>query len=268
MTATVFHLRGEPDQRLDLSIMTPAGLRDRSETEIANLPIGTTRVPVTIGDVFAIVLGDRDRIQIKGSSERFDGVGAGLRSGEIHVEGHVGLRAGMSMSGGKLVIKGNAGPLAGAQMAGGMVLIYGDVGEFAGGTAPGAMTGMRGGLLTIGGAAGDRLGDRMRGGLIAVHRGTGRFAASRMRGGIILARSVNSLPGYLMRRGSLIVWQHAEIAPTFVSSGAQELQFLDLVRTWLALRNKDAANLVPHRVERLQGDMATLGRGEILIAKP
>lgn len=268
MSATVFHLRGEPDQRLDLSVMTPSGLRDRSEAEIAGLPIGTTRVPVSIGDVFTIALGDRDRIQIRGGSDRLDGVGTGLASGEIRVEGQVGLRAGKSMSGGRLVIEGSAGPLAGARMTGGMLQIYGDAGEFAGGTVPGAMSGMRGGMLMIGGSAGDRLGDRMRGGLIVVHREAGRFAGSRMLGGTILARCVGSLPGYLMRRGSMIVWQHGEVAPTFLSSGIQELQFLNLVRTWLARQDQDSASLVPHRAERLQGDMATLGRGEILIACP
>ncbi len=90
MAATVLTLRQEPDQRLDLSAVTPERLRDLSRHEIGALPVGTTRVPIALGDIFAIRLGDRDRIRIVGGSKRLDRIGAALKAGEIRVEGDVG----------------------------------------------------------------------------------------------------------------------------------------------------------------------------------
>src|ERR687884_588594 len=119
MAATLLRLRAEPDQRLDLSAITPERLHNLSRHEIAALPIGTTRVPLRLADVFAVRLGERDRIRFKGGSERFDRLGAGLRAGEIRVEGDVGQAAGIGMSGGRIEIEGSAGPPAGAVVGGG-----------------------------------------------------------------------------------------------------------------------------------------------------
>ena len=267
MAATVLTLRQEPDQRLDLSAVTPERLRDLSRHEIAALPVGTTRVPVALGDVFAIRLGDRDRIRIVGGSRRLDRLGAALKAGEIRVEGDVGMAAGLGMSGGRIAIEGSAGSLAGALMAGGTLVVAGSVGDAAGGATPGAMAGMRGGLLAIAGGAGERLGDRMRRGIIAVFGEAGPYAGSRMLGGTLLASAAGPLPGYLMQRGTLILGKDAALAPSFVDSGAHDLQFLGLLRRWLGAQDRRLAALVPFRAERFQGDMATLGRGEILVAR-
>jgi formylmethanofuran dehydrogenase subunit C len=265
MSATLLRLRTEPDQRLDLSSVTPDRLRDLSAGEIARLPVGTTRTECLLGDVFDISLGDPHRIHMAGGSRRLDGIGSAMSVGEIRVEGDVGQRAGLGMRGGSLAIDGDAGPLAGARMAGGTLRIGRDAGAFAGGTIPGDMAGMRGGLLVISGSAGERLGDRMRRGVIVVFGESGPHSGSRMIGGTIVAASLGDLPGTLMRRGSIVAARHCEIAPTFVSAGFLELQFLDVLKAWLKERDPAAAALVPRKVEYLHGDAATLGRGEMLL---
>jgi formylmethanofuran dehydrogenase subunit C len=267
MAATLFRLRAEPDQRLDLSAITPERLHNLSRHEIAALPIGTTRMPLRLADVFAVRLGERDRIRFEGGSERFDRLGAGLRAGEIRVEGDVGQAAGIGMSGGRIEIEGSAGPLAGALMAGGGIFIAGNAGDGAGGATPGVMAGMRGGFLLVAGRAGERLGDRMRRGCIAALGPAGAYAGSRMGGGTLLAAAAGPLPGYLMRRGTLVLGAHDGLAPSFVNSGVHQLQFLGLLRAWLRRQDARASALVPLRAERFQGDMATLGRGEILVAR-
>src|SRR5919202_4850676 len=266
MAATLLRLRAEPDQRLDLSAITPERLHNLSAREVAGLAVGTTRMPLTLGDVFAVRLGEPDRIRFEGGSGRFDRLGAGLLAGAIRVEGDVGQAAGIGMSGGRIDVEGSAGPLAGALMAGGRLFVAGDVGDHAGGATPGAMAGMRGGFLLVAGRAGQRLGDRMRRGCIAVLGAAGAHAGSRMRGGTLLAAAAGPLPGYLMRRGTLVLGSHDGLAPTFVNSGAHQLQFLGLLQAWLRGQDARASALVPLRAERFQGDMATLGRGEILVA--
>ena len=58
-----FTPRAAPDQRLDLSPLTPQNLSSRTTAEIAAIELGTTRVRVTAGDVFRIREGDRATIR-------------------------------------------------------------------------------------------------------------------------------------------------------------------------------------------------------------
>ena len=44
MSALTFELKGKPGQRLDLSPLTPARLKDLKPKEIGALAVGTTRV--------------------------------------------------------------------------------------------------------------------------------------------------------------------------------------------------------------------------------
>ena len=75
-------------------------------------------------------------------------------------------------------------------------------------------------------------------------------------------------PGALMRRGTIVLGgEAASLSPTFVESGPVELVLLHLLATEL----KDAlppSHLAPlkGRVRKLAGDMAVLGKGEILQA--
>ena len=188
MSALVFELKQSPDQRLDLSPLTPAGLKDLKAKEIEALVVGTTRNKLTVGDLFKVKGKDVASLRFAGTDARCDKIGGGLTEGKIVVDGDVGAYLGAGMKGGKIEVKGNAGVLAAASMTGGAIAINGDAGERAGGILVGETLGMKGGLLTIGGNAGPMLGERMRRGLVIVYGDAGDYAGGRMVAGTILIK--------------------------------------------------------------------------------
>jgi formylmethanofuran dehydrogenase subunit C len=267
MSAMIFKLRGEPDQRIDLSALVPGKLSRMSESEIAALPVNTGKAKVTVGDAFRITMGDAAEIRIAGGSGRLDGVGAELTSGSIITEGDVGAEAGRGMKGGALRIAGNAGPFTGSCMAGGLMTIGADAGDFLGAPKPGEMVGMRGGTIIVAGRAGERAGDRMRRGLIAIGGDCGDFPASRMLAGTLaILGDCGRMPGYLLRRGTiLLAGKSSAWTPTFGESGLAELVVLRLITRALK-GHLPPAKLAAFEgaVQRFAGDMAVLGKGEII----
>lgn len=265
MGALALQLCATPDQRLDLSGLTPERLDGLSEAEIAGLPVNTTKAALTAGDVFKITMGDAEHLRFMGLDGRCDRVGAAMQHGEITVEGDVGAYAGVGLAGGRLTITGSAGPFAGAGLAGGLVEIGGDAGERAGAPDPMSRYGMRGGVLHIRGNAGAEAGDRMRRGLMIVGGDAGPYAGARMIAGtLVVGGRAGRWPGYGMRRGTLVLGAPPEeLLPTFLDGGAMDLGVLRLLRRELAALG--AAPEIASRVRRFAGDMAALGKGEILM---
>jgi formylmethanofuran dehydrogenase subunit C len=262
----VFALKAEPDQRLDLSGLQPQRLAGKSVKEIAGLDIGTTRTTVTAGDVFHISAGDIDEIHFEGSSERLDRVGEGMGRGRIVVEGNVGIEAGRNMAGGDLVINGRAGPFAGSCMKGGRLEIVGDAGDFLGAPRDGEMQGMSGGLLIVRGAAGARAGDRLRRGTIVIERGAGDRPGSRMIAGtLIILGPSGAHPGMLMRRGTIVLAKPSALTATFLDCGPFASSFTGLFARTLESESRGTARLLKAALRRFAGDMAALGKGEILV---
>ena len=68
MSSLTFSLRAAPDQRLDLSPLIPQNLAGKTAAEIERIELETTRVRVTVGDVFRVREGDPDAIVIEGGS--------------------------------------------------------------------------------------------------------------------------------------------------------------------------------------------------------
>ncbi|HEY0910850.1 MAG TPA: formylmethanofuran dehydrogenase subunit C, partial [Bradyrhizobium sp.] len=62
MTALRLVLRSPPDQRLDLSPITPDRIAGLDTAAIEALPLHTTRRRVTVGDVFQVHPGDSAEI--------------------------------------------------------------------------------------------------------------------------------------------------------------------------------------------------------------
>jgi formylmethanofuran dehydrogenase subunit C len=269
MTAMIFKLRGEPDQRLDLSTLTPRRLAGLDEAAINALAVGTGKTALNVGDVFRVTMGNPSDIRIAGGSGRLDNIGAGLERGRIFVEGEAGAYAGRGMKGGELRIDGAAGPYAGAAMAGGNIRIGGNAGDYLGAAETGEMMGMRGGTIIVLGRAGQRAGDRMRRGLITVAGAAGDFAASRMIAGtLVILGDCGKLPGYLMRRGTILLGgKAAALAPTFLESGTAPLTVLRLLTRELKPLLPPTVPLAPFEgaVRRYAGDMASLGKGEIIL---
>ncbi len=266
MSGLTLTLKSPPVQRLNLSQITPEKLKGMGEREIASLPVGVARAPVHLGDLFRLRMGDLDDIRISGATERLDHIGWGMSAGAIIVEGAAGAYAGCYMSGGKLTIKGNSGPWTGAGQSGGQIEVTGDAGDSTGGAVPGAAAGMRGGVLIIRGRTGARTGDRMRRGLLIVEGKAGRYLGGRMIAGTIIAmQGAGDYPGYLMNRGTIILnGATGEFAPGFADCGRQELNLLRLMAKQLSPVSQRIAQLLGAPIRRYAGDMAALGKGEIL----
>ena len=112
MSALVFELKQTPDQRLDLSPLTPARLKDLKAKEIEALVVGTTRNKLTVGDAFKVKGKDCRDDQLRRHRRPLRQDRRGLTEGEIVVDGDVGAYLGAGMKGGKIEVKGNAGVLA------------------------------------------------------------------------------------------------------------------------------------------------------------
>lgn len=266
MKALTFSLLAQPDERLDLSGLTPAALTGLTGVQIASLRIGTSRNPATAGDVFKITGKDVNNIVFEGGSSRFDRVGAGLSAGAIRVIGGVGSQAGRKMSGGTLIIDGSAGDHAGSGLLDGRLEIKGNAGSHLGGPLAGEITGMEGGILIVRGKAGHYAGDRLRRGIIAILKGCGDYAGCRMIAGtIVVTGHVGAMPGYLMKRGSLLFDRRPEnLSPTFLPSGEPEIAFSAVFDRFLMSEKIMDRPLLGQKPGKYGGDNAVSGKGEIL----
>jgi formylmethanofuran dehydrogenase subunit C len=267
VTSLVLALKQEPDQRLDLAPLVPHLLEGKSEKEIAAIEIQTTKQKVLVGDIFTLKPGSTAAIRFEGGSVRLDNIGEGLKSGEIIVEGSCGLRAGRGMSAGTITITGDAGPFAGSGMSGGRLEIKGNAGDFLTAPQDGEMEGMTGGLVVVRGSAGERAGDRLRRGTIVIEGAAGDRPGSRMIAGtLVVLGSAGALPGTLMRRGTIVLGSRTPLAPTFVTCGANGFgSFTALFARLLQPTSEAAAAAIARPLERYAGDMAALGKGEILL---
>jgi formylmethanofuran dehydrogenase subunit C len=267
MKALTFALRAPPPQRLDLSSLTPDALAGKSASDISAIGLETTRERVTVGDVFRVRMGDAATVVFEGGSERFDRVGAALATGTILVEGEVGAEAGRLMSGGRLTIRGDAGPFAGSRMAGGVLDIAGAAGDRLAGPLAGETVGMTGGLLHVLGDAGARAADRLRRGVVLIEGRAGAYAGSRMIAGTLaIGGEAGDLPGYLMDRGTILLGRGATLlSPSFGDCGQHDLVAARLIADFVASASAKLARLFRRRLRRLAGDLAALGKGEILL---
>jgi formylmethanofuran dehydrogenase subunit C len=267
MAALRFTLRSPPEQRVDLSQLTPDRLSGQDRTSIERIVVSTTRVRLLVGDLFRVRGDDTAQIAIEGGSDRFDGVGQGMTSGSLVLDGAGGAQAGRAMRGGRLEIRGSTGPFAASGMRGGEIEIVGDAGDFLGGPLAGEVAGMAGGSVLVRGRAGARAGDRLRRGMIVIEGDAGHAPGSRMIAGtLIVCGACGPLPGYLMRRGTLVIGRPEALLPTFVAAGTPDPVFPRLFAGALQGTSRRAARLLASPLRRFLGDTAALGKGEILAA--
>lgn len=269
MKALTFTLLADPEERLDLTGLTPAALAGLSALQIAKLRVGTGRNPVLAGDIFKVTGKDAGSLVVEGSSSRLDKLGSGLNGGSIRVTGNIGNQAGRRMSGGSLVIEGNAGDHAGTGMSGGRIEINGNAGDNVGAPLAGEIVGMEGGVLIVHGKAGNYAGDRLRRGVIAILKGCGDYAGYRMIAGtIVVTGRVGAMPGYLMKRGSLLFDRRPEnLSPTFMPCGEPDIAFSGLFDRFLIDEKILARPLLGQKPARYGGDNAVSGKGEILFRR-
>jgi formylmethanofuran dehydrogenase subunit C len=260
-------LRTTIDAAADVEGLTADRLAMLSNQEIGRHPMRIGARAAMVGDLFKVD-GERSmQLRIEGSLSRFQGVGAGMRGGELIVDGDVGDRLGAHMAGGAIEVRGAAGDEAGLAMKGGTIRISGDAGNRVGAPSQGASKGMSGGEIVIDGCAGAGVGMRIRRGLIAIGGDVGDEAGASMIAGTILAvGNVGANPGRLNRRGSIVAVGAIEVPVTYRYACTFQPPHLRLLVTYLqrryGFRFDDAA--LPGRYRRYCGDAGGPGKGEIL----
>ncbi|CAN7306116.1 formylmethanofuran dehydrogenase subunit C [Mesorhizobium sp. LjRoot246] len=266
MKALTFTLVAEPPERLDMSPLTPERLAGIERRDIEKIQIGMSKHGSKVGDIFRVAGSDPLNIVFEGGSGRLDRVAQGMRNGSVRVIGNAGAQAGRAMRGGKLSIEGNAGPHAGSGMRGGRLEITGNAGDHLGAPLAGELAGMNGGVLIVRGKAGAFAADRMRRGLIAVLKGSGDNAGSRMIAGtLVVAGGIGEMPGYLMRRGSILLDRApGRMSPSFVECGAPESVFAAIIDRHLIAEGILKRPLLGSAPRKYGGDNAVLGMGEVL----
>jgi formylmethanofuran dehydrogenase subunit C len=246
MPGVVLTLKAPPPWPVDLSPLLPTALAGQDAGMIARIPLGR----LAVGDLFDVRAGETAELTIAGGSPLFEGIGAGMKEGALLVEG-------------------DAGAFAAAGLRGGRVEIRGDAGAYLGGVPAGGRIGMAGGVVVVRGAAGTHAGDRMRRGTLVVEGAAGPYAASRMIAGtLVVCGAVGASPGVLMRRGTLLLGTPSDHLPSgFVAAGlAADGVFLRLLARALRPLSARAAACAEAVQRRVVGDLASLGKGEILLA--
>lgn len=150
----------------------------------------------------------------------------------------------------------------GHKMTSGMITIDGNVGDFLGAQ-------MQNGTIICQGNAGDRVGDQMRRGLILVDGNVGAYCASRMIAGTIgVYGQASQYLGFAMKRGTILLTQAPRLHATIQSCGTHTLPFLALLFQSFSLLKTKFNSIKSLRVERFAADLASNGKGEILVMLP
>lgn len=268
MSALTLTLKHRPDQRVDMSPLVCQKLKGLSPAEIAEIKLHCGKKKLRVDELFTISGFDTDHILIQNSFAKLDYIGKDLDGGVIHVEGDAGAYCGMGMKSGVIKVFGNAGLYAGCEMKKGHLEIEGNTGDFLGGALAGNKMGMKGGLILVRGNAGDRVGDQLRRGTILIEGNVGDYCGSRMIAGTIAVMgNTGKFLGHSMRRGTLLLWNAPKLSASFNDCGSHTLAFLPMLfKSFKGLNSRFADDAIAfNRVQRFAGDMAEIGRGEVLV---
>lgn len=246
--AVTLTVRTALDRPLEMEGVTPDRCASLSEREIAALPVRYGGRPGTLGDFFTVKGERAARLRIEGEAGRVDGIGAGMAGGELIALGDVGRDAGVGMAGGTIEIRGSAG-------------------DNAGGALPGASRGMTGGEIIIRGTAGVEAGAQMRRGLIVVAGDAGPAAGRGMIAGTaVVLGAAGPGAGRFVKRGTIVALGALEPPATFRYACTYQPPHLRLLLGYLRAQYglPVADRHVTGRYHRYSGDLAELGKGEIL----
>jgi len=269
MSALTLTLRKPPWCALDASFLSPDRLTGLDHETIGALPLCNGNRRRQLSDLFDISGDEAQELVILNSSKHLHGIGTGMTSGQIRIEGDTGDNLGQNMRNGFIEVSGNTGHWTASGMRDGMILVKGDCGDFAGGALPGDRQGMRGGTLLVRGNTGDRTGDHLRRGCILIEGSAGAYCGSRMVAGTIaVLGKVGPKPGYAMKRGTLLLCEIPEQLPSTLNDcGEHNLGFLPLLMKSFATLDTRFTELNNgnRRVHRYAGDLAVDGKGELLV---
>lgn len=265
--AITLTLRAPVARRLEVECITPNAFAALDESAIARLPVWDGPHIVPLGDVFGVRGGHSDRVRVAGDLAMIDAVGAGMAAGELQVEGNVGRYVGTRMSGGVLRVSGDAAYGAGLEMTGGLLDIAGHAGDRLGAGRLAASRGMTGGEIVVRGNAGAEIGAAMRRGTVIVAGNAGpRAGLGMIAGNVIVLGSAGEDAGRFNKRGTIAVFGRVSVPSTYRFACTYRPPHIAVtvvhLRTHHGLAVADDGPAT--RFSRYSGDMAELGRGEIL----
>jgi len=246
--AVTLSLAARPDHVLIADCIAADRFAGLDAKEIAELPVVHGGRPGTLGEFFKVRGGHSSVVRIEGDVSTVEAIGAGMARGELTIDGSVGRDLGLAMSGGRIDVRGDAG-------------------DNAGGARPGAARGMTGGEIIVRGNVGDEAGARMRRGLVVVTGDGGRGAGEGMIAGTLVVFGKAGLgAGRFLKRGSIVALAPIDRPATFRYACTYHPPHVGLLLRYLRGRAgvPVADRYVTGRYERYSGDLAELGKGEIL----
>jgi formylmethanofuran dehydrogenase subunit C len=245
----IARLRTSLEQRADFADVLAGSWAALSSRELADRRVYLeSGEAIPLGEMFDLEGEPKGRIRFIGDLAMADRVGAGMTEGEAVVEGNLGNESGLALAGGTMVVEGDVGARAGAAplgfkrgMTGGEFVVHGSAGPEAGAT-------MRRGLIVIGKKAGEQTGIGMIAGTVVVFGAAGADS------------------GLWSKRGTVIALGRITPPATYLYACTYQPVHLRLLLTRLAVRYRLPVR--PRHLkgfyQRFSGDMAELGKGEIL----
>jgi len=163
-------------------------------------------------------------ITIHGDVSKVRRIGACMKTGEITINGNVGMHLGEEMKGGKIVVHGNVGAWAGSMMKGGIIEIHGNASDYLGAPYRGSSEGLHEGKIIVYGNVGNEAGAHMRKGFLKIYGCAGQFIGFRMcEGTIYVQESAEARAGACMTGGKIVIGGALEsVLPTFTIDSIKE----------------------------------------------
>lgn len=243
--------------------ISPDIFREKTLQEIADLKVWEGNKQKTLNDFFKIAefgpddQQKNDRITVHGDLTRVRGVGSHMKSGEIIIQGNVGMHLGAEMHGGKITVYGNTGGWAGSMMKNSTIEIHGNAGDYLASPYRGSAKGMDKGRILVHGNVGNEAGAYMKDGVIKILGSAGQFLGLRMREGIIYVKnSCEDRAGACMSGGKIIIGGAVEsVLPSFTIESVKKKTKVE--------EGEDAEG--PFYV--FLGDLAENGNGKLYVSK-
>jgi len=240
--------------------INPDIFQGKNISEIANLQLFEGNKPKKLIDLFKIEDDNAvsPSITINGDVSEVRKIGTGMKTGEILINGNVGMHLGEKMAGGKITVNGDAWQWAGSAMKKGLIEIHGNAGDYLASPYRGTTEGMKGGKIVVDGDVGNDSGAYLHGGLIKIKgNNIGQFLGFHMNDGTIhVEKNARSRIGANMTGGKIIVSGVAEeVMPTFS---------IDSVKPKVKIDDTESA-AGPFYV--FLGDLAEKGKGKLFVSK-
>ncbi|MGB9959905.1 MAG: formylmethanofuran dehydrogenase subunit C [Candidatus Bathyarchaeales archaeon] len=243
--------------------INPEIFQGKTLKEIAQLEVWEGNKKRKLGDLFKIeesanpAAAAETVITLNGDLSKVRMIGTGMASGEIVINGDVGMHLGEEMTGGKITVYGNAGGWAGSMMKGGVIEIHGNAGDYLGAPYRGKNEGMKGGKIIVHGNVGRETGAHMRKGLIKIYGNAGQFTGFRMHDGLIyVQKNCEGRAGACMVDGTVVVGGAIEsVLPSFTFEGIKKKVKIE------------EGEVVETPFYLFLGDLAENGKGKLYVSK-